>query len=130
MRSDITRVAAWLTLSALAMTPGSAAEGESWRAIAASAFEHTFATAMSGNKATEAEAIEAARSFCEEQVKECATVATFNSGCRYVMLGGRQVAPKTLEPVYLVGVSLDDAMRRCKILGLICEREPQGGCIE
>ena len=132
MRSAFVRVIALVHVAAFGLTPGLAAEGQQkeWRAIAASAVERTFTTAMSAKKPTEAEAIADARSACAERNKDCTVVATFDAGCRYVMLGGRPVSPTVLEPFFLVGTTPEDAQARCRTLGLICTREPQGGCMD
>jgi hypothetical protein len=102
-----------------------------WRALGARAGGFSFSTSLSGKKPTEREAIETMLSFCKQQGNAgCTLVATFSSGCRYVMLGGRQVGPKELKPVFFVGNTQDEARQKCVAENLVCNREPQGGCID
>jgi len=119
---------ALIALSALPV--GQAQEQPQWRALGAQAGGYRFATSLSAPKATEREAIEDMLAFCKERGSPgCTLVATFTSGCRYVMLGGEPVGPKELKPVFLVGETPDDARRKCTAEKLICTREPKGGCM-
>ncbi|MBN9061461.1 MAG: hypothetical protein J0H41_03345 [Rhizobiales bacterium] len=127
MRSAL---ASAIAFAALTSAPALAAEDGPWRAIAASAHETTVSHALSGKKPTEAEAIENARSVCREQAEACNVIATFNAGCRYVALGGRPKGPNNMEPIFLVGLTAEDAMSRCRALGLVCNREPKGWCMD
>ena len=123
-----------VALSLAVLSCGQAFAGEEaplvWRALGAVAHGYSFSTGLSGKKATKSEAIESMRSICNEAKERCALVATFNTGCRFVALGGKPMGPKVFAPVFVVGTTAEDAQQRCSKLGLECKREPQGGCLD
>lgn len=116
---------AW-AVSASAQTK---AEG-SWRSLAASMREGAFSTIFSARKPSREAALEALDADCKGDGKICTIVEMFNVGCRYVTVGGRQLASKSWAPVYLVGSSPEEATQACKDLGLECVHTPRGGCAD
>jgi hypothetical protein len=121
----------FLVLLPLAVGPAAAVEPTSgpWRALAARMVGGTFTTTVSGKKATEAEAIESARTACKGDGAPCVILSTFSAGCRYVTVGGQRT-PKGLMPVFVVETTVEDARKECERMGLVCEHTPRGGCVD
>lgn len=127
--AQIILAAAVLGVCAASASAQDKAEGN-WRSLAASMRDGAFQTTFSASKPSRAAALEALNAECKGDGKVCSIIETFRAGCRYVTVGGRQLAAKSWAPVYLVGASPEEATQTCKDMGLECVHAPRGGCAD